>query len=323
MGSCMADTELWQRALEVRYDRLRLPGCDSKGVEVLLRRDDLIDAHCSGNKYYKLFYNLKLARQAGAKRLITAGGAWSNHLYALAHAARDAGFSCRALVRGERPATLSSTLQDAENAGMELEFISRGEYRLLSRQGPEFLEPDDYFIPEGGANSAGERGAQILGKAIAATIPRTGRQFVCLAVGTGGTFKGVTQALPASIPSVGISVLKGPAGSSVIGSEMGSEADADIAAVNWRLLWGFAAGGYAKKLPESLLAFWRDFEQDHQIPLDPVYTLKTLHAVDSLARQGYWPRNSRVIVIHTGGLQGRRGFAAQIDWPHPPYSFRY
>ncbi|UTF60718.1 1-aminocyclopropane-1-carboxylate deaminase/D-cysteine desulfhydrase [Gilvimarinus sp. DA14] len=312
MGACESETELLRRALQVPYHRLELPACDKGGVEVLLRRDDLIDPHASGNKFYKLFYNLKAAQRAGATRLVTAGGAWSNHLYALAHTARNAGFLSRALVRGERPGKLSQTLQDAERVGMELVFVSRDHYRSICQQGPNDLGAGDYYIPEGGANGAGEKGAAVLGQAIGAKLGSSRPEFVCMAVGTGGTLKGVAQALPPSISCVGVSVLKAPAGSSAIGRAMG--------AGNWRLLWGFAGNGYGRALPEPMVKFWRDFELKHQIPLDPVYTVKALYAVESLAAQGYWPRNSRIIVVHSGGLQGRRGFAAQIKWPEPTYS---
>ncbi|WP_020209637.1 1-aminocyclopropane-1-carboxylate deaminase/D-cysteine desulfhydrase [Gilvimarinus chinensis] len=312
MGKYEPETELLQRALQVSYDPLVLPNCAKAGVKVVLRRDDLIDPYCSGNKFYKLFYNLLNAKQLGAKRLTTAGGAWSNHIYAVALAARKIGLPCRGLIRGERPRVLSPTLLDASRAGMQLEFISRANYRQSAVFGPADLPEEDYFIPEGGANSAGERGAAVLGQAIAATVPTSKNSYVCMAVGTGGTLKGVVSALPASVTAIGISVLKDNSGSSAIGSSMCEG--------RWRLLWGFAAGGYARRLPTYLLEFWKRFELSHAIALDPVYTLKALYAVDNLAARGYWPAGSQVVVIHSGGLQGRRGFRSQIDWPEPSFS---
>ncbi|MCP8898398.1 1-aminocyclopropane-1-carboxylate deaminase/D-cysteine desulfhydrase [Gilvimarinus xylanilyticus] len=300
------DEDLLNRALRVRYDVLRLPECESRGINLLFRRDDLIDRHCSGNKYYKLYYNIRAAREAGCHTLVTAGGAWSNHLLATAYGAAQHGLRARGVVRGQRPERLSDTLRDAQKAGMELKFVSRHEYLSLAQRSGAFR--GEFYVPEGGANEAGERGAEALGQAIGATQDLS-HACVCVPVGTGGTLSGLVRGLPENTLSLGFSVLKDGRACSQLGTQ--------LAPGHWRLLWGFHGKGYGRALPAPLLAFWRDFERRHAIALDPVYTLKMLWGIERLAALNYWPQGTKVIAVHTGGLQGRRGFSQVIDWPQP------
>lgn len=287
-----------------------------KGVEVFIRRDDLIDNHLSGNKFYKLFYNLHAAQQLGFKQLLSFGGAYSNHIYALAVAAKRYGFKAIGVIRGERPKQLSPTLQDAENWGMQLHFVSRVDYR--EKNAEEFLQHltaryGDFFeIPEGGANSYGVKGASALGAAIYQQV-KSDYTSVCLACGTASTLAGIAVGLVLNTSSLneagkvlGFSALKGDGdlGAQIIKHqhEIGVETN------NWRLISGYHGGGYAKKLPGYLHKFMTEFEHESKLQLDPVYTVKMCWGIAQLLAQNYWPRGSRLILVHTGGVQGRRGF---------------
>lgn len=299
-------------AYRVPVQRVALKPLVDAGIELLVRRDDLIDPELSGNKFYKLFFNLRTAREQGFDCLLSFGGAYSNHLHALAAAGKRYGFNTLGVVRGERPAGLSSTLSDAEAWGMQLIFVGRADYRHKSE--PELIAGlhaqygGFYVIPEGGANLAGARGMQLLGRALEQQL-KGDYTAVCIACGTGTSLAGLAAGIDSAKPAVGFSVLKGEGGlgDAVAATYCQLRTSADAA--NWRLITGFHAGGYGKKHPESLSQFWQGFERDTAIPLDPIYTVKMLWGITSLARQGYWPRGSRIVAIHSGGLQGRRGFA--------------
>ena len=303
--------DLLEAACKIPVQRVHLKTLVDAGIELLVRRDDLIDSELSGNKFYKLFFNLRAARAQGFSQLLSFGGAYSNHLYALAAAGKRYGFSTVGVVRGERPVQLSPTLSDAEAWGMKLVFISRADYRdkneseliadLRARYG-EF-----YLIPEGGANLAGARGMQVLGQALEQQL-KGDYTAVCVACGTGTSLAGLAAGIDVVKPALGFSILKGEGG---LGGEVAAiyhQLCAPGTAANWRLISGFHAGGYGKKHPEYLSQFWQCFERNSGIPLDPVYTVKMFRGISSLAQQGYWPRGSRIVAIHSGGLQGRRGF---------------
>lgn len=282
------------------------------GIELLVRRDDLIDPTLSGNKFYKLFFNLRDAHAQGLTRLLSFGGAYSNHLHALAAAGKRYGFSTLGVVRGERPAQLSPTLLDAEAWGMKLIFIGRTEYR--DKNEPELIAAlkarygEFYLIPEGGANLAGAQGMQQLGQSLERQL-KGDYTAVCIACGTGTSLAGLAAGVDASKPALGFSVLKGEGGLAGDVAALYNQLCPARVAANWRLISGFHAGGYGKKHPEYLMQYWQDFERESDIPLDPVYTVKMFWGIHALVRQGYWPRGSRIVAIHSGGLQGRRGFA--------------
>jgi 1-aminocyclopropane-1-carboxylate deaminase len=286
------------------------------GLHLYVRRDDLVDPCQSGNKFYKLFYNLKSAQYAGATRVLSFGGAWSNHLHALAAAAGNAGLGSIGVIRGERPPRLSPTLQDAEQWGMQLVFISRQDYRQLTQVHSSLVQKsqlltefsDAYWIPEGGSNLAGARGAKMLGWALDQQL-QGDLATVCMACGTGTSLAGVAAGTRHQV--TGFSVLKGDGNLGANVQMLYQQLREPSAGHdNWRLVSGFHAGGYAKQHPEELYRFWQDFEQETGLLLDPVYTLKLFWGISRLAQQGYWPEGSRLVAIHTGGLQGRRGFRA-------------
>lgn len=303
--------DLLSVACKVPVQRVEHKVFTDAGIDVVVRRDDLIDPQLSGNKFYKLFFNLRAAREQGFTRLLSFGGAYSNHLHALAAAGHRYGFNTLGVVRGERPAQLSPTLGDAEAWGMQLVFISRADYQYKSE--PELLAELQsryggfYLIPEGGANLAGARGMQLLGYALEQQL-KGDYTAVCMACGTGTSVAGLAAGIDSTKLALGFSVLKGEGGLGDVISTTYRQLCASDTTANWRLISGFHAGGYGKKHPEYLTQFWQNFERTSGIPLDPVYTLKLFWGIDSLARQGYWPPGSRIVAIHSGGLQGRRGF---------------
>ncbi|GAB2889582.1 1-aminocyclopropane-1-carboxylate deaminase/D-cysteine desulfhydrase [Microbulbifer echini] len=293
-------------------------------LDVWVRRDDLIDPLISGNKAYKLIFNLLDARDKGAKTIITCGGAWSNHIHAIAAAGSRFGFKTIGIVRGERPAKLSATLQDAERFGMQLMFVTRSLYRQRGKE--DFLrqvglELDAaYFVPEGGANLAGVRGIQLLGQVIEETAPVDFDQ-VWVACGTGATFAGLYSSI-SSAPVIGVEVLK--AGDSTLeqvrrwlgsiylssckgGGDKQVKHQFQLASIDEFLLGGHHFGGYGK-YPGELRGFQEFFEVSINTPLDPIYTVKLMAALAKNDDYFGSPYKCRVLIVHSGGLQGRRGY---------------
>ena len=260
-----------------------------------------------GNKYYKLRPNLAAVRNSGFETLITFGGAWSNHIYATAMAGKQQGLTTVGIIRGERPDRLSATLNDAIHWGMHLEFVSRAVYR--ASPSPHLLQTlrdqygEFYLLPEGGSNTLAIQGS--------AQIVSDLKQYLqdydllVLPVGTGGTLAGVVMGLDGRAHALGISVLKG--GNFLNGKVQSFLNNQGCNERNWSINQEFHCGGYAR-CPEELKDFILDFENEHQILLDPVYTGKMMFAIDKLRSNGLIAANTRVVAIHTGGLQGRRGF---------------
>lgn len=299
--------ELHQLAAATAMHELPLPSAIARGVSCFIRRDDDIDVFESGNKRYKLFYNLLFAKNHGYSTLASFGGAWSNHLFALAAAGRRAGFTTHGIIRGERPRQLSGLLADIQQMGMTLHFIDRQAYAV--KQLPEALSHENIFvIPEGGNNILGALGMSAVGRAVSDRWPKAD---VCLPVGTGASLAGVAAGLQTKQRALGFSVLKGEGS---LGAEIRQTHDRLATAngssrASWALIHGFHGGGYGRKLPSYLVEFLEYCEcLWPQLLWDPVYTLKMLWGVDSLLKQGYWRRGQRLVLVHTGGLQGRRGF---------------
>lgn len=273
---------------------------------VSLLRLDLTGGLAPGNKHYKLQGNISLARNKGLSRILSFGGAWSNHLHALAALGYEQGFETIGVVRGEETSTPSAMLVDACNWGMQLVYVSRSEYR--QRGEPEYLESLQsrfgpcLIVPEGGANPAGVEGCKDIAALIAAGEDTFDR--VVLPVGTGTTIAGLVLGLPNAIEILGISVLKGAEYLDKNVSELllnQGRGNSD----NWRIAHNFHCGGYAKISPE-LKEFMGEFERVHGVPLDPVYTGKMMFAIHQMIEEG--DVGGRIVAVHTGGLQGRRGF---------------
>ncbi|MDP4148696.1 MAG: pyridoxal-phosphate dependent enzyme [Bacteroidota bacterium] len=261
------------------------------GVDVL--RLDKIHPVISGNKWFKLREHLQIACAGNYRHILTFGGAWSNHIVATAYAARSSGLRATGFIRGEEPGTWSDTLVAARSFGMDLKFISRREY--AAKDDPAFLRqlageaPGGYVIPEGGGGAPGIKGSADIGQ----WFDRTRYSHILCAMGTGTMFRGLAMAsLPGQI-LIGVPVLKGM-----------KAPDTSLPAC-CRIEAGYHFGGYARR-PENLFSFMRQFYRDTGIPTDFVYTGKLCFAALDLARKGYFPAGSQLLVIHSGGLQGNR-----------------
>lgn len=269
-----------------------------EGFEISIKRLELVHPHISGNKFFKLKYNLLAAQQQGYKKLLTFGGAYSNHIAATAYAAQLFGFESLGIIRGEELASkpLNSTLHTAQRFGMQLQFVTREAYR--HKQSSAYLAqlqqdyPDYYVIPEGGTNALAIQGCT----EILSDEDRQNYDLICCAVGTGGTITGLIEASHSQQHVLGFSVLKG--------DFLSTEVKQLTPKRNWQIIDQYCCGGYAKTTPE-LLQFIQDFEQQYDIPLEQIYTGKMLLGLTDLIQQGAFPRDHRILVIHSGGLQGR------------------
>ncbi|QOW45228.1 MULTISPECIES: 1-aminocyclopropane-1-carboxylate deaminase/D-cysteine desulfhydrase [Acinetobacter] len=267
-------------------------------IQLTIRRLDQIHPQISGNKFFKLKYNFLAAQQQGKTSLITFGGAFSNHIAATAYAANRFGFQSIGIIRGEELATqpLNHTLATAQKLGMQLHFVSRKDYRLKDSaaylNALETQYPNSYIIPEGGTNAFAIQGCtEILSADDLNTY-----DVICCAVGTGGTITGLIEASTAQQQILGFSALKGDFLSTDV-AQMTEKR-------NWKILDHYCCGGYAKTTIE-LLQFIENFQKKYQIPLEPIYTGKMLLGIFDLISQHYFAKNSRILVIHSGGLQGR------------------
>lgn len=294
----------------VNHQRLCWPALDDKGLAVYLRRDDIASEHYPGNKFYKLFYNIRSILEAGHKTVVSFGGAYSNHIHALAAMGEQYGLSTVGIIRGyppKSPEKLSPTLQDAQACGMRLLFLNKQDYQCKNISTFEALLNTEYghyyLLPEGGENLLGVKGCQAIGQSISEHF--TGDYTVCCAVGTGTTLSGIISGLPENMPVIGFSALKGEDSLSSTVSQWLDKVDCQH--VNWQVINDYHHGGYAKVNPQ-LLQFMAELEEANGLQLEPVYNAKMLWGIEQLALQGYWPAGSRIVVVHGGGVQGRRGF---------------
>jgi 1-aminocyclopropane-1-carboxylate deaminase len=272
-------------------------------LEAAMLRLDLLHPEISGNKWFKLKYNLEAARAAGKTHIVTFGGAWSNHIAATAAACKLAGLPCTGIIRGEAAPVLSRTLQQAQQYGMALHFVSREVYRDKDQRDWEALFPGSFIIPEGGHNAAGARGC----KEILALAPYKNFTHIACAVGTGTTLAGlINSALPHQ-EVLGFVALKG---AGYLQQEVEQLLEPPVLA-RWRLLHEYHLGGYAKVTP-GLTALINTFYRETGIPLDIIYTGKMTGGLRQLVQQGYFTAGSRILLIHTGGLQGNLSLAPGV-----------
>lgn len=279
-----------------------------RGLRLLVKRDDLLHSHVSGNKWRKLKYNLLEAHRLGLTRLITFGGAFSNHLAAVAAAGKEFGFETVGIVRGERSSELNPTLRFCKSCNMELHFVSRTDFK--GKNNEDLLEDlqinrsDALMLPEGGANCLALPGCREI---VAETKEQLGHSpdFIVTACGTGATLAGIATGIEGHCQALGVSVLKGDFLQKEVEKLLAACGEATSG--NYRVLDGFHFGGYAKFTP-ALIEFINDFRQSTGIPLDPIYTGKAFFAAFELAKQGFFHEGSTVVLLHTGGLQGIAGF---------------
>lgn len=262
----------------------------------------------SGNKGRKLKYNLMEARRQGYETLLTFGGAYSNHLSAVAAAGADFGFKTVGVVRGESPRQLNPTLAFAESVGMRLEFVNRAFF--AQKNEPDFLWRLQekfgafYLIPEGGTNCLALQGVAELAEEIQHEFEEL-PDWLCVPCGTGGTLAGLVSGMKSESRILGFPVLKGDFLKTEIEKLLQTCQIENFS--NWHLNTEYHFGGYAKHTPE-LLQFMHEFYEHTRIPLDPIYTAKMFFGIFDLAKKGFFPKGATILAIHTGGLQGIEGF---------------
>ena len=285
------------------------PKKNPQKVRLFIKREDELHPIISCNKWRKLKYNLIAAREAGETTLLTFGGAYSNHIHAVAGAAKEYGFKSIGIIRGEEHLPLNPTLNDANAMGMELYYMDRSNYRkkhtqeviafLLKKFG-QF-----YLIPEGGTNELALKGAA----EIVAGIEHD-YDYFCVACGTAGTLTGMINGLNGRGNVLGFSVLKGDFHKDKIKSWLKISGNTELD--NWQINTNYHFGGYAK-YDWQLIKFINNFKRQYNIQLDPIYTGKMLFGVCDLISKGYFNKKTKVLAIHTGGLQGIKGFNQRFN----------
>lgn len=319
------------RKITIPLQRLEHPLFTEKELTVDILRTDQTDPLISGNKWFKLKYNLRQAQQQGHHTLLSFGGPYSNHLHALAAAGKALQLNTIGIIRGEAHLPLNPTLSDITAQGMKLYYINRQTYRNKHRpeviaQLKQHIIADDpfhkgdqagqfYLLPEGGTNQLAVAGVA----EIAQFIPAQSH-FVCLPCGTGGTMAGVICGLSAAdhtqtnkqIKVLGFPAMKGGQFLSEVINQLLTEQDRPQQPISWELIHDWHFGGFGK-INITLAKFIENFENNYPLQLDPVYTAKMMYGIVSMAEQNFFPRGSRIVAIHTGGLQGKRGMQEKIQ----------
>jgi 1-aminocyclopropane-1-carboxylate deaminase len=266
-------------------------------VTVDVLRLDKLNPVISGNKWFKLRYYLQEARTQHKKAILTFGGAWSNHIIATAAACHMNGLKSIGIIRGEEPRQFSTMLLHAKELGMQLIFISRTAYKC--KEIPTAIQSEDYYIiNEGGYGITGARGASTILEHCSANYTH-----YCCAVGTGTMMAGIINHSSAEQKVIGISVLKNNTGLKKM-----IQAIVIDKHKTWKLIHDYPFGGYAKYDP-ALLKFMNEFYRQTGIPSDFVYTGKLFYAIADMIEKNYFPAGSRLLLIHSGGLQGNESLS--------------
>lgn len=270
-------------------------------IELFIKREDQLHSIISGNKLRKLKYNLEEAKRQNKSCLLTFGGAFSNHILAVAGAGNEFGFATIGIIRGEElehRISENPTLLRAQDLGMKFHFVTRSQYR--NKEEVTFLDSlknkfgDFYLVPEGGTNSFAIKGCE----EILTASDKSFFTHITCAVGTGGTISGIINSSIEKQQIIGFSSLKGAFLSDVIRNFVNK--------TNWNIIEDYHFGGYGK-INDELVSFLNLFYNHTSIPLDPVYTGKMVFGVMDLINKGYFLPNSKILMIHTGGLQGIKG----------------
>lgn len=271
------------------------------GIELFIKREDLLHPIISGNKFRKLKYNIQEAKRLGHATLLTFGGAFSNHILAVAGAGAEFGFKTIGVIRGEElecKINENPTLAQAQELGMQFYFVSRAAYR--DKEQPSFVSHlhekygNFYLVPEGGTNDFAIKGCEEI---LTDTDKEYFTHIIC-AVGTGGTISGLINSSSEKQQIIGFSSLKGAFLSEVIRNF--------VSKTNWSINDNYHFGGYGK-VTDELIQFLNSFYSQTAIPLDPVYTGKMVFGILDWIEKGYFPPNAKILMIHTGGLQGIKG----------------
>lgn len=274
------------------------------GVELWCKRDDLIHPAISGNKWRKLKYHLQHAREHGKHHLLSFGGAYSNHIHALAAAGCQSGLRTTGIIRGEADAVSNTTLRDARRWGMDLVFVDRQSYRR--RQDPDWLArfdaPDTLIVPEGGSSPLAIPGvAELVGE-----VPFSPDLWV-LPCASGGTLAGLIAGKRDREQILAIAVLKG---GGFIADEVCRLHPAAACIPGWRIALDHHDGGYAKFSP-ALWQWVQDFSATTGLPLEPIYSGKAMWGLFRELAAGRIAPGSKIVFIHTGGMQGLAGLREQ------------
>jgi len=270
---------------------------NNSGLQLFLKREDKIHNIISGNKYRKLKFNLINAKELGFKGLLTFGGAYSNHIPAVAYAAKINGFKSLGFIRGEEIVNKyleNPTLKYSHDLGMKFKFLSRSNYKLKTNE--NFLRKlkkkfkDYYLIPEGGTNALGVLGCQEI-------LNDNDKEFdyICCSVGTGGTICGLINSSNENQKIIGFS--------SINKNYLLNDITKFVTNENWMLIDDFSFGGYGK-VNNELIEFMNNFRLKYGILLDPIYTSKLVYGVLNLITNNFFKPNSKILMIHTGGHQG-------------------
>jgi 1-aminocyclopropane-1-carboxylate deaminase len=298
------------------------------GISLEIKREDLLHPFISGNKFRKLKYNLLQAKAENQETVLTFGGAYSNHIAAVAYAGKEQGFKTIGVIRGDElgdKIAENATLKFAQECGMEFEFVTREVYR--HKTDPDFITNlkdkfgSFYLVPEGGTNKYAIKGCEEI-----LTEEDAKFDYVCCAVGTGGTISGIiNSALPhqkvLGFPALKGDFLKDETPMNKFSSNLNKKGVRDdlrqittfseeirkfATNKNWELITDYHFGGYGK-VNEELIQFINQFYKQTQVPLDPIYTGKMVFGVIDLIQKDYFSNNSKILLIHTGGLQGIQG----------------
>ena len=292
--------------LPSQITKINFPFLQEKEIELYLKRDDLIHEVVSGNKWRKLNHNIEFAQKNNIKTILTFGGTYSNHIIATAFACKENGLKSIGIIRGEE--VLNETLKEAQEHGMQLHFISREEYK--HKEEKEFIEElknkfgEFYLIEEGGANQLGIEGC----KEILLEEKETYDYITC-AAGTGTTLTGLVLSLRENEKLLGFPALKG-------GEFLKEVIEKNISEFyptqknkisSLELICNYHFGGYAK-VNDELKNYVSDFYNQTEIQLDLIYNGKMMFGLLDLIQKDYFPKNSRILALHTGGVQGNLGF---------------
>ncbi|ARV07342.1 1-aminocyclopropane-1-carboxylate deaminase [Polaribacter sp. SA4-10] len=304
------NNSFFDSVLVTQNQQIKLPVLEEHKVELFVKREDLIHPFISGNKFRKLKYNIKEAKNQQKKTILTFGGAFSNHILATAVAGNLNGLKTIAIIRGdelgrdlEKTLSNNSTLREAKKNGMTFEFVSREAYR--NKTSEEFVNKlkekfgDFYTIPEGGTNDFAIKGCEEI-----LTKEDSKFDYICCAVGTGGTISGLINSAKKHQKVIGFPALKGDFLQNEIHQFVRNKE-------NWRLNTDYHFGGYAK-YNEDLVSFINQFKEETTILLDPIYTGKMVFGIIDLIKKNKFSEQRKILAIHTGGIQGIGGFNEKL-----------
>lgn len=285
------------------------PPINPNNIRLFIKREDQIHPVISGNKWRKLKYNLEKAKKEEYTTLLTFGGAYSNHIHALAGAAKEYKFQSIGIIRGEEHLPLNPTLRQAAKMGMKLYYMDRTAYRNKHTQQAidelKDLFGDFYLVPEGGTNELAIKGASEIVTGIEGSY-----DYVVAPCGTAGTITGIIAGLNGRAKAIGVGVLKGDFHAIDIAQWLEKIGKSSLK--NWSIDTSYHFGGYAK-YDWELIKFINSFKKNYSIQLDPIYTGKMMFALFDLIAKGRFEKAAKILAIHTGGLQGIRGFNKRFN----------